>query len=255
MRTILILLSVLVFNQHSFAQSATEMDAVQAALDSRNDFVNALENKDFTALTHKGFDLAIRELAQQLRDEHQDNVMADDLLNQWTQSSANFAAEIEFRLGQKDLGDHAPLFPWIQDFLKKMADKYGTIIYSIPLVQNIQMINLAIPVVFAPRSTSWQVVGVDSRIEYRKHFIPFANLITYYVSLYGCKYILAHNGVTQGANQLCTKAAEKLKFVMGRYIAPVVSDWIFKQSNQSIQIGADRLRYTTAEELQHAIQH
>lgn len=253
MRVFLILLSVFVLNQKSFANPVTETDAVRAALESRNEFVNAIKTRDFTAITHHAFDLAIQELAQQLRDDHQDDLLADDLLNRWNQSSGNFSGEIAALLDRKDLGDHDPLFSWIQDFLKKTADKYGTIIYSLPIVQNIVMLNFAIPVVFAPHG-AWQVSGVDSRIEYRKHFIPFANLVTYYVSLYGCKYALAHAGMTTGAKQLCTKAATKLEFVMGRYIAPMVSDWIFRSGTQSLEIGADRLRYTTAEELQSAIQ-
>lgn len=254
MRKILILLSAFVLNQHAFAATATETDAVRAALESRDQFVNALKNRDFTELARQGFDVAIRELAQQLRDEHQDNVMADDLLNRWTQSSANFEAQLAFMTGKRDVGDHAPLFPWIQEFLNTMGDKYGTIIFSLPIVQNIVMLNYTIPVVFNPHG-AWQEEGANNRVEYRKHFIPFANLVTYYVSLYGCKYVLAHQGVTTGANQLCTKAATKLQFVMGRYIAPLVSDWIFKSNNQSIEIGSDRLRYTTAEQLQQAIQH
>ncbi len=254
MRKILILLSVFVINQSAFANVPSEMDAIRAALESRNDFVSALKTRDFTAITHQAFDVAIRELAQQLREEHHDDLLADDLLMRWTQSSANFAGEIASMLGKKELGDHDPLFPWIQDFLNNLGDKYGTIIFSLPIVQNIVMLNYAIPVVFSPHGT-WQTAEANNRIEYRKHFIPFANIVTYYVSLYGCKYVLAQQGVTTGVKQLCTKAATKLQHVMGRYIAPVVSDWIFKSGNQSLEIGADRLRYTTAEELQQAIQN
>jgi hypothetical protein len=173
--------------------------------------------------------------------------MAQQLQDLWNQHEDLF-----YTLAFKDLGDHAPLFTWVEDFLGQMASKYGAVIYKLPIVSDIRMLNFAIPVVFNPHG-SWQTTGVDSRIEYRKHFIPFANLVTYYAANYGCIYAAKKYGVPQ-AKQLCGKVAEKLKFAMGRYIAPVVSDWIFKASNRSLTIGNDRLHFVTPEDLAKAIQ-
>ena len=251
MKTLLVLLSVFAIQNVSVAQTSGEELAMQGALDARNEFVTALTNKDFTAITHHGFDVAIRELAQTLIDEQHDQALSDELLAQWTQSSLNFEALVF--ASTFDLGDHAPLFQWIEDFLQKTSMKYGTVIYMLPIVKNIETMNFAIPVVFKPQG-SWQVNGANNRVEYRKHFIPFANLITYYVALYGCNYIV-HREAAPQLKKLCKPAAEKLRFVMGRYIAPMVSDWIFKAGNRNIQIGPSRLRYNTAEELAQAIQH
>ena len=260
MKTTLLVLSALIFNSNiasanTLSQAdiyAGELSAIQAALDARNDFVTALQNKDFTAITHEGFANAIETAVQDLRDRSDDQ-MADELQAQWEKSDfmgALFASQFN------DLGDHAPLFAWLDGFFNKMAAKYGTIIFNLPYVQDLRTLNFAIPVVFAPKSKAWQTEGVDARIEYRKHFIPFANIVTYYVTLYGCKYIAKKNGID--GKQICGKAADKLKQVMGRYIAPPVSDWIFKvanrNSNDSIRIGSDRLRYNTADDLRAAIQ-
>ena len=252
MRMILIVLSALVIHTYSFADT-TEDAAIQASLDARDQFVTALAHKDFQGLTHEAFDVAVKALAEQVRSEYNDSEMADSLLKQWNSSSANFDKAIANRIAQRDLGDHAPLFPWLASYIKTLADKYGTLIYSLQIVKDIVTLNYAIPVVFSPHG-SWQVAGVDSRIEYRLHFIPFADVVTYYVVLYGCKYELSQHGAGN-LGQLCSKAAEKLEFVMGRYIAPVVSDWIFKQTNHSLEITDGQRQYNTVEDLRNAIQH
>jgi hypothetical protein len=55
--------------------------------------------------------------------------------------------------------------------------------------------------------------------------------------------------------KVCKPVAEKLEFAMGRYIAPVVSDWIYNAGNQNLQIGKSRLKYNTVEDLRRAIQN
>jgi len=255
---ILIVLAALTCQQYSHAASAQittqqgQDEAMQAALDARTNFVHALEKQDFTAITHDGFDSAIQELANEIATEQNDPAMAAELLNLWNQTSPAFAATLEARLTSKDLGDHSPLFPWLNDFIGKLALKYGALIFSLPIIKDIQTLNFAIPVVFAPHGT-WQAAGVDNRIEYRKHFIPFANLITYYVTLYGCNYELKLHGLTS-LKKVCSKAADKLEFVMGRYIAPVVSDWIFNASNHPLSISEQRLQYNSVDDLRQAIQ-
>jgi hypothetical protein len=243
-------LSLSISAQAQTSTLSVELDGIQGALDARDGFVQALQNKDYTGITHQAFDAAIQELAQSLRDQN-DNAMADELLAKWQQSS--FEGALSFAMSNKDLGDHAPLFPWLEAFFTKMSNKYGTIILSLPIVQNIRTLNFAIPVVFSPRSSSWQSAGVDPRIEYRKHFIPFANLVTYYASLVGCDLIVKKEGMGQ-LKQLCGKVATKLEFVMGRYIAPQISDWIFKEANSSTEITNKQLVYTNAEQLREAIE-
>ena len=256
MRKILIVLVALACQQYAHAQSISmdqaQDDAVQASLDARDQFVTALENKDFASVTREGLDSAIHEFAEQIIADQRDPALAQELLGQWTVSYARFEEALAIHLASKALGDHAPLFPWLNDFINKAAAKYGAVILQLKIVKDIQILNFAIPVVFNPTG-SWQSPTADNRIEYRKHFIPFANLVTYYVTLYGCKYELKKHGL-DNLKQICSKAADKLEFVMGRYIAPVVSDWIFNASNHAIAIGEDRLRYKTANDLRQAIQ-
>lgn len=252
MRMILIVLAALSVHQVSFAATPEEA-AMQAAIDARDEFVHEIANKNFDTITHQGFDYAIRELAKQIKANYADEVMATSLLDQWNRSSSNFSDLVTQRLLNKDLGDHDPLFPWINTFLAQMSEKYGSIIMTLPIVKDIQMLNYAIPVVFQPHGT-WQSSSVDNRIEYRKHFIPFANLVTYYVTRYGCEYALAHYGMSD-MKKVCPKAADKLEHVMGRYIAPVASDWIFKAGNRPLNVNDRQLRYRTVDQLRNAIQN
>ncbi|NDG83705.1 MAG: hypothetical protein EBX52_01535 [Proteobacteria bacterium] len=252
MRTILILLSVLFIQHSANAQWVDDSPAIQAAIDLRNQFVDALERKDFTAFAHQGMDGAVRTFARDLESGYNDAASANELIRLWEQSSI-VAALVDSKVA--DIGDHAPLFPQINEFLDKLAAKYGTIIYTLPVVKNIVMLNYALPVVFKPNGpwrTDVSSNGLDLRIEYRKHFIPFANIVTYYVTLLGCEYIVQHQGQPD-LKKICKPVAEKLEFAMGRYIAPVVSDWIFNASTQTLRIGEDRLHYNTVDDLRRAI--
>ena len=223
-----------------------ELRAVQSAIDGSTSVIEALAKKDFASITHQQMSNAIAELAADLRARHND-ALADELLGNWNRTQF----QIFSNMTMKDLGDHAPLFQWLEDFFTKMADQYGTIIYSLPYVSDIRTLNFAIPVVFVPKG-NWQMVGQDNRIEYRKHFIPFANIVTYYAAFYGCQFAVVKLGVPQ-LKQLCGKAADQLKFVMGRYIAPQVSDWIFKGVNANLELANKQMTQITAQQLLNAI--
>jgi Zn-dependent protease with chaperone function len=230
------------------AQINDESDVLyQTSLDVRDQFVTALENKDFTSITHQAMGDAIAMLAQELRDRS-DEESASALESVWNQNEGVF-----FTAQLTDLGDHAPLIPKLEDYFKTLSTKYGTILMSLPLVQDIRTLNFALPVVFQPKG-SWQSADYDNRIEYRKHFIPFANIVTYYGVLVACN-IVAKKSAQPDLKKVCKPAAEKLRFAMGRYIAPQVSDWIFKETNKQIAISSSQLKYTTADELRAAIQH
>jgi hypothetical protein len=223
-----------------------ELGAINAALQVRNQIVTALEKKDFTEITHDSMGGAVSLLADELRNKMLDEDMAAQLENVWTEGENAF-----FTVEWRDLGDHDPYIPQLEEFLTQLADKYGTVIYSLPLVEDIRTINFAVPVVFHPKG-AWQKSDVDNRIEYRKHFIPFANIVTFYGSLVACNYF-ATKSQQPDLKKVCQPAAEKLKFAMGRYIAPPISDWIFNQTNNAYFVSQSQLHYRNAEELRAAI--
>ncbi len=245
-----LLLAVSMFQGVSSAKAETfqgELGALQVALDVRDQFVTALQNKDFTQMTHDSMGSAIDLLAQNIRETYSDEEMASKLESVWRDNETLF-----FTVRLDDLGDHAPLIPKIEDFIKELSTKYGPVVMALPIIQDIRTLNFAIPVVFNPKG-DWQSTEYDNRIEYRKHFIPFANIVTYYSSLVACNYYATKSGQPD-LKKICKKAAEKLQFVMGRYIAAPISDWIFKQTNKSILISDRARKYNSAEDLRIAIQ-
>lgn len=237
-----------------------ERAAMQAAINARNEFVRALLAGDFQEITRQSFDHAIKDLANQLENEQHKVAEAQELRQEWGNDGgvSQFQMAFALKLGYDDLGDHAPLFVWLEQFFVKMENKYGSIITKLPIVDTVRTINFALPVVFTPASSRWQLAGQDNRIEYRKHFIPFANIVTYYGSLVACNVITVKSGNAQ-LKRLCKPAAEKLKFAMGRYIAPHISDFIFKIANRKKTkapvFGRDQYRYENGDDLSYDIRH
>jgi hypothetical protein len=246
MKSLLVLLAVSQLYVSTPARAEGELIALQAAIDVRDQFVTALEKKDFTAMTHQAMGNAVDLLAQDIRQNFSDEVMASKLETIWKQNQMVF-----FTVNLNELGDHAPLIPQLEDLLNQLAEKYGNVILTLPIVQDIRTLNFAIPVVFKPKG-DWQSPEVDNRIEYRKHFIPFANIVTYYAALVACNYFAAKSEQPE-MKKICKPAAEKLKFAMGRYIAPPMSDWIFKQTNKGYVVTNEARVYNTAEDLKIAI--
>lgn len=238
-----------------------ERIAMQAAIGARNEFVRALINRDYVDLARAGFDHAVKDLAAQLVEQGK-IAESQELMQKWghdggvSQFQMAFMFQTESLLSKDDLGDHAPLFAWLEQYLVKLENKYGSIITKLPIIANIRMVNFALPVVFTPGSSRWQLASQDNRIEYRKHFIPFVNLVTYYGSLYACNVIAAKSQYPQ-LKKLCKKAATKLQFAMGRYVAPHISDFIYKVANRKRTkapvFTRDQLRYENGDQLSSEI--
>lgn len=228
-----------------------ERAALSASIQARNAWIVSLLNGNALDTTRIGFNEAVQALIQDLARQGK-TLEAQELSERWGRDGGAAQFEMAFSFGFDDLGDHAPLFTWLEAYIVKLEDKFGAIISRLPVVQNIRMMNFAIPVVFAPASSRWQIAHQDNRIEYRKHFIPFANLITYYVANYACNLVVVKSGNTQ-LKRICKPAAEKLQFAMGRYVAPHISDFIFKVANrkatQRPSFGREHLRYETSEDL------
>jgi hypothetical protein len=133
-------------------------------------------------------------------------------------------------LGTYDLGDHAPLFQWLENYTEILNQKTRGIAGKIELISDLTTLNYALPIVFQPAG-SWRAGYADRAwVEYRLHFIPFANIMTYWGAYEGCKYEATKNGYTSLKN-ICDKVADKLDFWMGRYLAPRISDFVFKEAN------------------------
>jgi hypothetical protein len=147
-----------------------------------------------------------------------------------TLTAADFVPGL--RHSKDDLGDHAPASQWLANFYDTLVKQTRGIIRQIRAVEDINTLNYALPVVFAPHGT-WRTGLADAdKIEYRKHFIPFANIITYWVADELCNWaVKRYVPEMPGLKQVCDPAASRLEFYMGRYIAWQISDFIFARAN------------------------
>ncbi len=227
--------------------SLLSAENLSSAVQGRNAFIRSVREGKSSAFALSVLAEAGKDFSQDLREKGATQE-ADEFDHKF-QASLTRAWDWVQAQSLNDLGDHPPLFPWLDQFLKNLAGKYGQIVYRLPFVQEMVMLNFAIAVVIKPRG-SWQVNVDNPRIEYRKHFIPFANIVTYYASYYGCTYAMQKQGVeSRQAKQLCRRAAEQLRHWMGRYVAPVLSDAVFNASNQRLRLTKEQLRVTTDEQL------
>jgi hypothetical protein len=124
-----------------------------------------------------------------------------------------------------DIGDHDPLSPWLANFYQVLLQKTMGLAKAFQLANDINTLNYALGVVLHPNG-SWRANTSYDRIEYRKHFIPFANLVTYYATLESCKHFLPK------VSMVCSYGADYLEKYMGRHIAPVLSDKVFQLATE-----------------------
>ena len=159
--------------------------------------------------------------------------LADQLRGEWNSQFTTYLTDFAANatLGLTDLGDHDPLSPWLANFQATLKAKTRGAIEGIRIINDVFTMNYALGVVLHPKSKTWKSGEAQAdEWEYRKHFIPMANIITYWVTLEACNYAVKKIGAPQ-AKQVCGIAATKLEFYMGRYWAPKLSDSVYRKAN------------------------
>jgi hypothetical protein len=166
---------------------------------------------------------------------HGDGQLADQLDREWNSSFQNYLPlhAITDSSGAEhfmDIGDHDALSPWLANFIQILNAKTKGILGGLQIVADINTMNYALAVVLHPKDTKWKSgVSQADEWEYRKHFIPMANIVTYWVTLETCNYVAKTK--MPSIKKLCPKAATKLEFYMGRYWAPKISDFVYEKAN------------------------
>lgn len=127
-----------------------------------------------------------------------------------------------------DIGDHQPLNQWMADYYEVLAQRFGENLLKQLHLDDVLVLNYTIPVVFKPNGNAkanqtWDIV------EYRKHFVPFSGIVSYWVSLGVCMYASAQTGNTQ-LSENCTQIAGLIRKGMVMYPAPKLSDWIYEKA-------------------------
>jgi hypothetical protein len=169
-----------------------------------------LRNGKLLERTHVSLNVLVRFGAFQLRrNGHSDE--ADKLLDEWQNKFSPMF------LNPKGLGDHAPLSDWLANWYVVMELLLGESFMKMTHLDDINIINFAIPVVFNPCDPEWD------KPEYNLHFTPLAGVLTYWVTWGVCV------GATWGSGILfiCTPIASAGEHIMITFFAPKISDRIY----------------------------
>ncbi len=129
----------------------------------------------------------------------------------------------------KDIGDHPPMWEWLDKLEKKLRAELGDFIMQASRLDDLRVFNYAIPIVLQPAGDErFDPPVLISKLDYKQHFVPFAGALSYWVTWGVCV------GATYGAGMLflCTPAGLIAERVMENRIAPDLSDRIWERANQ-----------------------
>lgn len=107
---------------------------------------------------------------------------ADEIEGAYFGRFVGFLEERAAGRGFLDLGDHKPLSEWLAVVTETLNLLLGERVMKLTHLNDLRVINYAIPVVMAPCTPEW-----SNRIEYRKHFMPLAATISYWSVWVACK--------------------------------------------------------------------
>ncbi len=190
------------------AQAATSYDY-------RNDakkIERAIDQGDLAGQTEIALDNLIATGVRALRADGK-NKEADRIELEWKLHFQNtFAATW-------DLGDHAPIFPWLEKVYKDLEKFLGEGMMRSWSLYDLHVLNLALPVVFNPMGKDWD------RAEYRKHFVPLAGVITFWGVYYGCRYVIPW----QMLARICSPAAGAARWWMESSAGFRLADRVYSQ--------------------------
>ena len=211
-----------------------EQLAANSTFDMHDEVAADFSRFELQTKTQVGLDILVRQGLEALRN-HGHQSLANELEVQWQQERQRLASQINIF----DLGDHRPLSRWLARFDEILRSKLGDQVMGMLNLDDVNDLNYAIPVVFQPRGDRRNQDRWD-QAEYRNHFVPFATIVTYWTSLFACKY--ATRAYPQ-YGRFCSLAAAIARNGMKVAIAPKLSDNIYNAANglprSSEQILAD----------------
>lgn len=166
----------------------------------------------------------------QLVDQATDNMVVAGLASlrdrgfelEATSYEQQYNAHIKNWFGKhRDLFDHAPWSQFLVAFYQTLETSLGHEFCVFMHFDDLNEVNYAITVVFDPKNAEWDIV------EYRKHFVPFAEAIAYWVSWTACEIITYGSMVTL----ICNPIATIIEDIMTCCVSPKISDSVYKRAN------------------------
>jgi hypothetical protein len=167
-----------------------------------------LRNGRIVKRLHITLDVLIRTACKQLVVSGHSSE-AQEILDGWESQWSHYVS----RITPRDLGDHAPLSKWLSVIYIVLDTLLTTTVMENLHLDDIHILNYAIPVVFSPCDPEW-----DKR-EYKLHFVPFAGVVTYWAVWAGCITL------SQGATvSLCTTIGSTSECLMKTLPAGLLSN-------------------------------
>ena len=127
----------------------------------------------------------------------------------YTTADNMFSEFVTMSSATAKLGDHEPLSRWIDDWYIVIEFIVGKRTMELLHLDDIQIMNYAIPVVFDPCNEDWD------EDEYLEHYVPFAGTVTYWTVFGAC------TAVTFGGGWwiVCQPAATASETIMIEFFA------------------------------------
>lgn len=135
------------------------------------------------------------------------------------------------RLSDRNIGDHKPLIQWIDTVYKRIIAVIGVPAAKALHLSDLWVLDMTIPVVFRPCTFEMDLVTIPRKMEYQNHF---AEDPVYYGLVPTDIWWLVWVPCTLGSSGIgalfCSPIAMAAEFIMGRYVAPPLSDKVFDLS-------------------------
>ena len=172
------------------------------------------------AVTQKALNILVDRAILALNEQGYDE-FAVQSQREWTLQFSNHFALSAAEVGSRGLGDHVPLLDWLSRFYQSIERRINKHIITLLRLDDIMIFNHGIPVVFDPNGDQ-ENSDVWNISEYRLHFVPLSGAVTYWTSRFAC----STPGVTMW---ICSPVAMALEYGMKKWVAPKLSDFVFKK--------------------------
>jgi hypothetical protein len=190
---------------------------IETKSDLASGYLEKLAKKNLNVLVAEGCD-RLRQVGE--------TKLAAQLQSEWSSQVSTALDErisvysLTGDVGTLELGDFDPLNAWLENFYNSLYYKTRGMVKGIRVIHDVYLMNYALAVVLRPQG-SWRLHTDYDRIEYRKHFIPFANTVTFWASEKTCEYYMPQY------KKYCGNVAGYLEKFMGKHVAPHISDRVF----------------------------
>lgn len=141
---------------------------------------------------------------------------------------------------ERDIGDHKPLSEWLAKFYDKLEFLLGVTICKSLHLSDIKSINYCLPVVFHPCSFNMDSVSGERKDEYRRHFAAgdvyygLVPVVVYWLINIPCTFGTSGIGLF-----ICGPAASVGEYLIGKFVAPKLSDKIYSRACEEGFIDAE----------------